>query len=246
MGTSIFLKGEWRNLIMINYEIDPEILTGYLPPHTELDNFNGKHYVSLVGFLFKDSKVKGIIVPYHRTFEEITLRFYVRHIGPDGILKRGVVLIKEIATKKISAPVAGKIFGENQEACDTRHLWSNPTEDKVSVEYMWKRTADWDWISVTATGVSYFPKQKTEEQFITERNRVYSKGKKDTTTVYNVEHSNWRIHTVHYSDINCNFEKNFGKDFAYLNKAKPASVFLADGSAITMGNRQKLELETSR
>jgi uncharacterized protein YqjF (DUF2071 family) len=245
MSTSIFLKGEWRNLIMINYEIDPDVLAAYLPAHTELDTFNGKHYVSLVGFLVKDSKVKGVIVPYHRTFEEINLRFYVRHVKPDGTWKRGVVLIKEIVPKKLSALVANKIFGENHEACDTRHLWSNPTEDKVSIEYMWKRTTDWDWIAVTAAGVSYFPKQKTEEHYLTEQDRVYSKGKKNTTTEYNIEHSNWRIHKVHYSDINCNFEKNFGKDFAHLNKAKPASVYLADGSAIAMSNKGKMEMEPS-
>lgn len=245
MSTSIFLKGEWRNLIMINYQIDPEVLGAYLPPHTELDTFNGKHYVSLVGFLFKDSKVKGVIVPYQRTFEEINLRFYVRHLSADGIWKHGVVHIKEITTKKLKALVANKIFGENFEACDTRHLWSNPTEDKVSVEYMWKRTTDWDWIAITATGVSYFPKQKTEEQFITERDRVYNKGKKNITTEYNVEHTSWRIHKVHYSDINCNFEKNFGKDFACLNKTKPSSVFLADGSPITVSNIRKIELEPS-
>ena len=74
----VFLRAKWLNLIMVNYEIDPAILKPHIPAYTELDTYNGVHYVSLVGFLFKDTKLKGIPVPFHRTFEEINLRFYVR------------------------------------------------------------------------------------------------------------------------------------------------------------------------
>ena len=90
-----FLSAEWRNLLMANYEIDPAVLKKYLPCHTELDEFNGVHYVSLVGFLFTNTRLKGIAFPFHSTFEEVNLRFYVRY-KEDNQWKRGVVFIKEI------------------------------------------------------------------------------------------------------------------------------------------------------
>ena len=74
-----FLTAGWRNLIMANYVVDPSLLKKYLPSHTELDTFNGNHYISLVGFLFTDVKVRGIAFPFHTNFEEVNLRFYVRY-----------------------------------------------------------------------------------------------------------------------------------------------------------------------
>ena len=73
-----FLTAEWNNLIMANYVIDPKILAPYLPPKTELDYFNGVCYVSVIGFMFEKTKILGISFPFHKNFEELNLRFYVR------------------------------------------------------------------------------------------------------------------------------------------------------------------------
>jgi uncharacterized protein YqjF (DUF2071 family) len=239
MSASIFLRAEWRNLVLANYEFDPALLTKYLPPNTELDTFNGKHYISLVGFLFKNTKVKGVLVPFHRTFEEINLRFYVRH-NHEGNWKRGVVFVKEIVPKKLIALVANKIYGENYLACDTRHQWSSPAPDKLGVEYMWKHKADWNWVVVTADETGHFAKRRSEEEFICEHYWGYTKGKKGITTEYNVTHPEWRMHKVLHYDINCSFEKEYGKDFAMLTNAKPLSVMLAEGSAIEVMNKRKI------
>jgi uncharacterized protein YqjF (DUF2071 family) len=56
-----FFKANWENIIMANYEIDPKILLPFLPKGVELDLYNGKAYMSLVGFMFK--KIKLFNVP---------------------------------------------------------------------------------------------------------------------------------------------------------------------------------------
>ena len=53
---------------MANFHVDKEILEKYLPAHTEIDSWNGKYYISLVGFLFKDTRVKGIQFQFHGDF----------------------------------------------------------------------------------------------------------------------------------------------------------------------------------
>ncbi len=50
-----FLTAAWKNLVLINYSVDPAILKPYLPYGVELDSFNGIHYLSLVGFMFRDT-----------------------------------------------------------------------------------------------------------------------------------------------------------------------------------------------
>ena len=93
-----FLSAQWRKLILVNYEIDSKILTNLIPNHTKLDLWNGKCYVSLVGFKFVDTKMLGLKIPFHINFPEVNLRFYVKYKSGDE-WKRGVVFIKEIVPK---------------------------------------------------------------------------------------------------------------------------------------------------
>ena len=88
-----FLTARWVHLAMLNYEVDPAILAQRIPPGTALDHFGGKTFVSMVGFQFLDTRLRGIPVPFHRHFDEVNLRFYVRHDATDGP-RRGVVFIK--------------------------------------------------------------------------------------------------------------------------------------------------------
>src|SRR5882724_9432498 len=97
-STPIFLTAEWSHLAMLNYEVDPKILVSFVPPGTELDFWNGKAFVSMVGFLFQKTRVCGIAIPFNRNFEEVNLRFYVRRKVDDG-WRRAVVFIKELVPR---------------------------------------------------------------------------------------------------------------------------------------------------
>jgi uncharacterized protein YqjF (DUF2071 family) len=60
----IFLTAEWRNLVMLNYAVDPALLVGFVPAGTELDFYAGKTYMSLIGFNFNRTRVLGYAVPF--------------------------------------------------------------------------------------------------------------------------------------------------------------------------------------
>ena len=70
-----FLTAEGRNLVMLNYEIDPEVLARHVPVACELDDWQGHTFVSVVGFQFLHTRVLGFPIPFHRHFEEVNLRF---------------------------------------------------------------------------------------------------------------------------------------------------------------------------
>src|ERR1700733_4846171 len=106
-----FLQAQWTNLLMLNYEVDPEILKPYLPPATELDLWQGKALVSMVGFLFKNTRVFGVKWPLHVNFEEVNLRFYVRHFNGTE-WKRGAVFISEIVPKRVISLMANTLYNE--------------------------------------------------------------------------------------------------------------------------------------
>ena len=104
-----FMNARWENLIMANYTIDPEILKPYIPNGVELDLFEGKAFVSLVGFLFRKSRIFGIPIPLLGSFEEINLRFYVKR-KEGNQYKRGVVFINETVPYKPVAWLANKLY----------------------------------------------------------------------------------------------------------------------------------------
>ncbi|MGC2002138.1 MAG: DUF2071 domain-containing protein, partial [Candidatus Acidiferrales bacterium] len=57
----VFLTAEWRDLVMLNYEVDPALLRDFVPRGVELDAFEGRTYVSLVGFRFLRTKLFGFL-----------------------------------------------------------------------------------------------------------------------------------------------------------------------------------------
>lgn len=78
--TREFLSAEWRYLAMLNYRVPPEWLAPFVPKETQLDVWDGFAYVSLVGFHFRNTRLLGVPIPFHRTFEEVNLRFYVKRV----------------------------------------------------------------------------------------------------------------------------------------------------------------------
>jgi uncharacterized protein len=228
-----FLTAGWKNLLMANYQTDPAILKQYLPPRTELDDFNGIHYASLVGFLFMNTKVRGIGFPFHRTFQEVNLRFYVRY-KDQAQWKRGVVFIKEIVPRRLISFVANTLYGEKYVCLPMRHNWTMTGNDKLSVEYHWKVNGQWDFMKAIADQHSKLYEEGTEENFITEHYWGYTTLRNKLTGQYQVTHPQWRIHTVHSYNISCSTEALYGKAFVETMQQPPRSVFLAEGSHVAV------------
>ena len=235
-----FLKAEWRKLAIANYAIDQSILSDYLPAGTKLDLWEGKCYVSLVGFKFVNTRLMGIKIPFHTDFEEVNLRFYVKsHV--EGEWKRGVVFIKEIVPKRALSFVANTIYKEHYETMPMEHSWKELDDHRV-VEYRWKKRGKWNSIKVEATldKVKLAAGGKTE--FITEHYWGYAKVNKRRTNEYEVTHPRWECYRIKDYEIDIDFGAVYGKTFSFMNSQKPDSVMLAEGSEITVEGKRKLEI----
>ncbi len=227
-----FLRAKWENLIMANYEIDPEILLPFLPRGVELDFFQGKTYVSLVGFLFKDTSVFKIPIPIMGTFEEVNLRFYVvRKVG--NSVRRGVVFVNETVPNRIVAWVANKLYHEHYTAIPTKHQWLI-TEDRKAIQYQWKVQSKWNRIAVNGLAIPQAMQSGSIEEFIFEHYYGYTKVDSDRTLEYRVHHPSWAINTVQDYQIDCDFAAFYGKSFAPLSQTEPNSVLLGVGSEVSI------------
>ena len=223
-----FLTAEWSHLTMLNYKIDPALLQPFVPHGTELDYWQGKAYVSMIGFWFSRTKVLGLPIPFHQNFEEVNLRFYVRRKAADG-WRRGVVFIKEIVPRLAIATVARICYNENYEALPMRH-----TINAGEAEYSWRCDGEWNSLQVKTSGEAQPLIIGSTEEFITEHYWGYAKQRDGSTVEYQVEHPSWRVWQVREAALACNVEKLYGAQFVACLKAPPASAFLALGSPIAV------------
>ena len=233
-----FMKAEWNDLLFINYEINPEFLKKYVPKGTELDLFNGKCYISLIGFMFENVKILGIKVPYHVNFEEVNLRFYVKRFEA-GVWKRGVVFVKEIVPKYAITFVANTLYNEQYQTLPMRHERTSDN-DYLLFKYEWKKNVVWNSISVK-TGKELLPiKENSEAEFISEHYYGYTISSRKKTVEYEVKHPRWQQHQVFDFTVNVNFEMVYGKEFAFLQDLKATSCFVAKGSKISIESKKIL------
>lgn len=234
-----FLKAEWRKLAMVNYEVNESILKEYLPAGTELDTWNNTHYVSLVGFMFKNTKILGLKIPFHVNFEEVNLRFYVRHkSGNDW--KRGVVFIKEIVPKFAITFVANSLYNEHYTTCKMNHSWTEHGDER-QISYEWKVKNEWQKFQVITERELSEIEQNSEAEFITEHYWGYTKKDKRKTTEYEVTHPKWDHYKVKNYNIDVDFGLTYGAKFKFLNLEHPKSVMLAEGSKITVENKNEIK-----
>lgn len=235
-----FLKAEWRKLAIANYVIDKEVLTKHIPNGTELDLWNGNCYVSLVGFMFQNTKLLGIKIPFHINFEEVNLRFYVKRFE-NGEWKRGVVFIKEIVPKRALTFVANTVYKEHYETMQMSHTWLTDKESS-SIEYQWKKQGKWNKFKVQTSTEKYDIDLNSETEFITEHYWGYAKVNEFKTNEYEVRHPRWQAYKVKNYDINADFGVVYGKEFEFLNQLTPNSVMLAEGSLISVESKRTIRI----
>jgi len=227
-----FLQADWHNLLMLNYEVDPDVLTPYLPAGTELDLWQGKALVSMVGFLFLNTRVLGIKWLGHVNFEEVNLRFYVRyHDGTSW--KRGAVFVSEIVPKAIIPIVANNLYNEHYINLPMRHSVTPTGNGSKTYLYEWKLDNKWQQLGATVsdTFTSLIP--GSAEEFIFEHYWGYNRISDSLTLEYAVEHVTWQIATVSNPIFQADVATLYGKTFVPFLQ-KPYSAFFANGSNVSV------------
>ena len=240
-----FLKANWENIIMVNYEIDPEILLPFLPKGVELDLYEGKAFVSLVGFMFKNTKIFKVPIPYFGNFEEINLRFYVKRIEGTTI-KRGVVFNNETIPYRIVAWIANKLYKEHYTVVPTKHF-IHQIGEKKQVKFEWLLDKKCNHILVETEVASKEMITNSLEEFIYEHYYGYTKVNESATEEYHLKHPSWEVCKMLKYNVNCDFSAMYGTAFSVLNKTKPTAVFLAKGSSVSVDwKRNRLHFTNER
>lgn len=236
MTPLVFLTGAWRTLAMLNWRVDPALLAPLVPRGTTLDAWQGATYVSLVGFLFRDTRVLGVPVPLHRDFEEVNLRFYVRR-ETAGEVRRGVTFVKEIVPRIAIAAVARLAYNEPYVALPMRHTIDRvrtPDAAPGTVRYEWRQPSGWSGITLHASGAATPLVAGSEAEFITEHYWGYTRQRDGGTVEYRVSHPRWRTWHVDTAELHGDFAAMYGAPLGAVLARPHDSAFLAEGSEIAV------------
>lgn len=226
----VFLTAEWRNLLMLNYSVDPGLIRKFLPAGTELDSFEERTFVSLVGFEFGRTRLAGFTIPFHGSFEEVNLRFYVKRQQ-----RRGVVFLREMVPKFAVAAVARLAFGENYSRVPMSHEFnSRPEGGTVAAEYLWGKGSGRCSIKIETEGAGIIPSDGSLAQFITEHYWGYAAQKGGGCIEYEVQHPRWQVKTAKRAEFSGDAARFYGHEFGNVLKRPPDSAFLAEGSPVTV------------
>ena len=230
----VFLTAKWEQLAMLNYSVDPGLLATFVPPGTTLDAFEGRTYVSLVGFQFNETRLHtrlgSFAVPFHRSFEEVNLRFYVRRNE-----KRGVVFIRELVPKFAIAATARFCYGEKYSCVPMAHrIQVQPEKNAIEAEYSWGAGLRRCSIRLTTEGDNFLPADGSLSQFITEHYWGYAAQRDGGCVEYEVQHPRWVVRNAAEASLLGDAAHYYGAEFSKVLLRAPDSAFLAEGSEVTV------------
>jgi uncharacterized protein len=232
--TKRFLTAGWHHLVMLNFEVEPAVVARYLPAGTEIDFFHGKTYLSMVGFRFLNTRVLGLPIPFHRNFDEVNLRCYVKRTV-NGQTRRGVSFIRELVPRRMVALVANRVYNENYLRLPMRSLVELPQNGSSGwATYEWHHAARWHRLTAQIIGEPQATAPGSEPEFITEHYWGYSRQRDGGTMEYQVEHPPWRVWTAASAQFDCDVTSLYGSEFAPFLCKLPTSAFVADGSAVVV------------
>lgn len=229
-----FLTARWEDLVLLNFDCPAALLEPLVPPGLELDAWQGSHVVSLVGFRFVDTRILGLPIPWHRSFEEVNLRFYVRRRLPDSSARRGVVFVREIVPRAAVAAVARWLYNEPYRTARMEHRVSLDSTTGGNLEYRWNRGEGVHSMSARAEGPAPDRLEPgSEAEFITEHYWGYGRRRDGGTLEYRVHHPPWRV----WKAISSTYTSPPGSElypsgFDEILATDPRSAFVTLGSEV--------------
>lgn len=233
-----FLTADWRDVVLVNYRVDPDLLRPHLPPGSVLDTPDGTpdlHLVSLVAFTFANTRVHGIPIPGGRRFGEVNVRFYARR-GP----MRAAVFVREFVPAPIIAFGARALYRQPYRLARVEHAVER-RPDAIVATTTFERGETRGTIRIDADPVPFLPDPASEEHFLKEHYWGFDRGWSGAAFRYRVDHPVWRTHAVRRAAVDLDPGMLIGGRWATVDwNAALHSVLLAEGSRAVVWSAEPL------
>ncbi len=210
-----FLSSTWKNTFIVTWEIEPELLIEYIPHKLGLHTQKGKTFLSFILYNFENTKVRGIKMPFHVSFAEIDLRFYIQHQQ-----RLGVGFVQHLVPRYCVSLWAKRIFNENYLTLPIEYS-AQETETSKVVHYTF-------WKNKNKFSVDFLTNKETQPNQFPLLNQVqygYGSDKYGNPIQFKFDKQNdyFSYTSLDYS-IQVDFAVLFGKKWSFLNYLEPIHV----------------------
>jgi uncharacterized protein YqjF (DUF2071 family) len=171
-------------------------------------------------------RMRGLAVPALTAYPQINLRSYLRHAGQPA-----VCFVQELVPSRLLAAVARWRYGEPFAAgCVEASVTSDAGGS--TVEYRFGIDRPHNRLSVRGSLDTAVPGAATFEHWVKERVQGCRAGRDGRLRTFDVTHPWWALHRVESATCDVDFAALYGRDWAFLADARPASVLYAVGSDV--------------
>jgi len=235
---SPLLTACWRNLVVVNFAVDPRLVAPFVPAGTELDFHAGETFLSLVGFLFERTRLAGRVPLWPcSTFEEVNLRFYVRRHTSEGT-RRAVSFVREVVPCRTVAWGARVLYGEPYVALPMEHRWElddpRSPESGGRFSYRWRTGGAWLEIAARTSAPLLSSSPGSTEEFILDHSWGYTRLRDGGTKEYRVEHIPWKYRNAESVEVDPRVGAFYGTSMSGVLTLPPHSCFVVPGSEVSV------------
>ena len=224
-----FLTAEWLHVLGVTYAVDAALLEPHLPSGAQIDVLEGSPRVSIVAFVFRRTRLRGVPIPLHVNFGEINLRFYVRLHD-----RRAVVFIREFVSRPAISVIAKLTYNEPYRTIRMRDEVLGPDEQGlVGVRHRFGRGLG-NRLEAWADPEPVVPAEDSPDYWLTHHDLGVGRDRSGRARSYEVDHPVWALHAVRSLVVEVDFGALYGAQWAFLSDAEPSHVTLAEGSGVSI------------
>ena len=228
------LTANWRYLAVASFVVDPKLLSPFVVPGTEIDDENGETFISIVGFLFFETRLPGEPPLAHPNFVQLHLCYYARQKSGE-IWRRGIVIVRQFVVAR-AVPVLARVFpGQRYLAVPLQHHIEEGAE-QIKVEYFWRHNRKQISLSMLGAGMPQAMAAGSHAEFITERNWLFTHVG-DGSREFQIAHPRWKIWMPATYSLKGDLSLLQADVFAETVAGAPRSAFIVDGSPVQVRTR---------
>lgn len=182
---------EWNRLLFLHFEIPFEILRALVPAALELDDLDGKYYISVVPFTMEQIRPRLLpAVGFISNFDELNVRTYVKKEG-----KAGVYFLNIEGGKSLSVYVSKKLSGLPYEKAEMKRKQGSYTSFNAKKKFQF----------AARYTVGEVVQQKTPLQlWLTERYCLYVYVE-NTLYRYQIHHKVWELKEISFQELKVDY-----------------------------------------
>ena len=164
------------------------------------------------------------------------MRYYVKYQG-----RRGVCFIREYVPKHCIALIANRLYNEPYIAFPMESTKEDIGEGNWAIRHRIWREKDKFTLDVRVGGNASIPPSDSAAHFFKEHDLGFGKDKKGETLAYFVEHPVWATQEVQSLNLDFDFGKLYGPEWAFLTGLPPTFITYALGSEIKVYSALRLQ-----